>query len=118
MCRTAAVIRTFVIACLLLLCCSIAAQATDAHSSGGARQLKSKVMPEYPELAKRINIKGSVRLELLIKPDGHVRKITVLGGNPVLAQAAVEAVHKWRYAEASAETTTVVKLDFDPGAHK
>lgn len=118
MCRIAAMIRTLLICCLLVVSADVASHAADAHPSDGARQLKSKVMPEYPDLAKRFNIKGTVRLELFIKADGHVRKITVLGGNPVLAQSAVVAVRKWRYAEATAETTMVVKLNFNPGPRK
>ena len=84
------------------------------HPSDAKRQLKNKVMPEYPELAKRVNIKGAVRLEVIVNADGHVKKVKVLGGNPVLAQAAVEAVRKWRYSTADTESTLVVKLDFDP----
>jgi TonB family protein len=91
--------------------------ADATHPSDGKRQLKNKVMPVYPELAKRFNIKGAVRLALVIKPDGHVRQVNVLGGNPVLARAALEAVMKWRYSPADTESTVVVKLDFDPPDH-
>jgi TonB family protein len=78
------------------------------------RALKVKVNPEYPELAKRANLRGSVRLELLVTPEGRVKDVTVLGGNPVLVQAAETAVRKWRYEPAKTESTIVVKLDFDP----
>lgn len=80
------------------------------------RVLKVKVVPEYPELARRVRIKGAVRLQLLVTPEGRVKNVTVLGGSPVLVQAAEEAVRKWRYEPASAESTIVVKLDFDPDA--
>lgn len=114
--RSAAVIRKILVCYLLLVAAAVALQAADAHPTDNKRQLKSKVMPEYPELAKRINMKGAVRLEVLVLPDGHVKKVNVLGGNPVLAQAAVEAVRKWRYSPADSESTVVVKLDFDPAA--
>jgi TonB family protein len=98
---------------------ALGAGATDAtHPSDGKRQLVNKVMPEYPELAKQLNMKGAVRLALVIKPDGHVKKINVLGGNPLLARAAVEAVRKWRYSPADTESTVIVKLDFDPSDKK
>lgn len=93
-----------------------AADAT--HPPDAKRQLVNKVMPEYPELAKQFNMKGAVRLALVIKPDGHVKQVKVLGGNPLLARAAVEAVRKWRYSPAETESTAVVKLDFDPSEHK
>ena len=112
--RIAASIRTISVCGLLVLAAAVALRAADAHPTDNKRQLKTKVMPEYPELAKRVNIKGAVRLEVIVNPDGHVKKVTVLGGNPVLAQAAVAAVRRWRYAPANTESTVLVKLDFDP----
>ena len=112
--RIAAVVRTISICGLLVVAAAVALQAADAHPTDSKRQLKTKVVPEYPELAKRVNIRGAVSLEVLVNPDGHVKKINVLGGNPVLAQAAVDAVKKWRYAPATTESTVIVKLDFDP----
>jgi TonB family protein len=102
--------RIFAACCLLLLAAQISSGAE------ATRQLKTKVIPEYPELARRVNIRGAVRLELQVLPDGHVKEVKVLGGNPVLVQAAVEAVRKWRYSPAPAESIIVVKLDFDPSA--
>jgi TonB family protein len=114
--RIAAMMRTISVCGLLVVAAAVALRAADAHPTDNKRQLKTKVMPEYPELAKRVNIKGAVRLELQVLPDGHVKKVSVLGGNPVLAQAAVEAVRKWRYSPADTESIVVVKLDFDPAA--
>ena len=117
--RIAAAIFTISVFGLLVLPSAMALGTADAtHPSDSKRQLVNKVMPEYPELAKQFNMKGAVRLALVIKPDGHIKKINVLGGNPLLARAAVEAVRKWRYSPADAESTVVVKLDFDPSEHK
>lgn len=117
--RIAAAIVGISVFVLLVLPSAMALGAADAtHPSDGKRQLKSKVMPEYPDLAKEFNIKGAVRLELVIKPDGHVKQVNVLGGNPVLARAAMQAVRKWRYSAADEESTVVVKLDFDPSDKK
>lgn len=103
---------------IIIVCCLLLPASQISFGAEATRQLKTKVVPEYPELARRVNIRGAVRLELLIMPDGHVDKVTVLGGNPVLAQAAVAAVRKWRYSPAPAESTVVVKLDFDPSTTK
>ena len=51
-------------------------------------------------------------MELLVTADGRVKDVKVLGGNPVLVQAAVAAVKKWKYEPASEESTIVVKIDF------
>src|SRR5438270_8032418 len=84
---------------------SLLAQAT-------ARKVKNRVEPVYPELAKRNNISGSARVELLVTPDGRVKDVKVLGGNPVLVQAVMAAVVKWKYEPAAEESTVVIKFDF------
>lgn len=103
-------IRPFALICLLAVFLLSSCQLTLAQSAG--RKIKSKVDPEYPELARKNNISGSVRLELLVTTDGKVKNVKVLGGNPVLVQAAVAAVTKWKYEPASEESTIVAKVDF------
>ncbi|HEY4676686.1 MAG TPA: energy transducer TonB [Candidatus Angelobacter sp.] len=78
------------------------------------RKIKNRVEPVYPELAKRNNISGSARVELLISPDGKVKDVKVLGGNPVLVQAVTAAVVKWKYEPAAEESSVVIKFDFNP----
>ena len=79
-----------------------------------ARKIKVGAQPEYPELARKNNIQGSTRLQIVISQDGTIKDIKVLGGNPVLVQASVEAVKKWKYEPASAESTTIIRFDFKP----
>lgn len=89
------------------------AQATPIAQEN--RKTKFVIQPEYPELAKKNNISGTARVQAVIAADGTVKEVKILGGSPVLAQAAVEAVKKWRYEPASAVTTAVLKFDFKPG---
>lgn len=83
-----------------------------ACAQGAARKIKNRVEPAYPDLARRNNISGSARVELLISQDGRVKDVRVLGGNPVLVQAVVAAVMKWKYEPAAEESTIVIKFDF------
>jgi len=73
-----------------------------------------KVPPDYPELARKNNISGIVRMELLIAADGKVKDVKVLGGNPVLVQAAVTAAMKWKYEPATEESVVIEKVVFNP----
>jgi TonB family protein len=59
--------------------------------------LADRVEPEYPDAARRAHIQGSVTLETLIGANGRVQQVTPVGGNPQLADAAVNAVRQWRY---------------------
>jgi TonB family protein len=79
------------------------------------RKTKFVIQPEYPELAKKNNISGTARVQALIAADGSVKEVKVLGGSPVLAQAAVDAVKKWKYEPGPTTTTAVLKFDFKPG---
>lgn len=83
-------------------------------SAQETRKLKSGNQPGYPDLAKRYKIQGTARLLIVVTPDGSVKEVKVLGGNAVLAQAAVDAVKKWKYEPAPAESTLVLKFDFKP----
>ena len=78
------------------------------------RRAKSKVQPEYPELARRMNITGTVRVQVVVAANGTVKDAKVVGGHPVLAGAALEAVRKWRFEPAPAESTGVVDFKFEP----
>ena len=78
------------------------------------RRAKSKVQPQYPDLARRMNITGSVKVEVVVAPNGTVKDAKVVGGHPVLATAALEAVRKWRFEPASMETSGVVDFKFEP----
>jgi TonB family protein len=81
--------------------------------SEGARKVLSKVTPTYPDLARKTNIHGTVKLGVVIAPDGRVESTRVIGGNPVLIQAAVDAVRKWKYDAGPQRTNEVVELRFD-----
>lgn len=97
------------------LCASLAVlPSVSQEHSARARKTVSRVMPTYPPLAKRLNIKGSVRMEVLIRPDGTVKSSRVLGGNPVLLQSAADAVRKWRFESATEETAEIVMVTFEP----
>jgi TonB family protein len=78
----------------------------------GKRKLKTKVAPTYPELAKRMNVVGKVKIEVIIAPDGHVKSTRALGGHPLLVQACNEAVKEWKFVAAPEETTQVAECDF------
>jgi protein TonB len=82
-----------------------------AGAAEPVRKTISKVQPDYPELAKRMNVYGTVKVEAVIAPNGTVKTIRPLGGHPLLIKAATEALKKWRY-EAGPETTTIVEFRF------
>ena len=97
-----------VAACFLTLSLAGAQTMTDE----GKRRLKSKASPAYPEIARRMNITGKVKIELIIAPDGRVRSARAVGGHPLLVQSCLDTVRDWKYEPASEETTQIVEFEF------
>jgi TonB family protein len=85
------------------------------EETGGARKLISRVEPEYPAILLSNHIGGTVRLKVTIASNGKVEDIELLGGNPILGEASMDAVKKWVYAAGRSQTVKEVSLSFDPG---
>jgi TonB family protein len=94
------------IAAYLILSCSL------VHAVDGDRKILRRVDPEYPEIARRMQIHGVVKLKVWIRADGTVARVEYIGGHPLLAESAVNAVRKWKFEPASAETTMQLELKF------
>ena len=56
-----------------------------------------KVIPAYPEVLKHAGISGTVRVRVLIAPDGTVKDVEARGGGAVFIDAVAKAVKQWRY---------------------
>jgi TonB family protein len=78
------------------------------------RKAKFRVAPAYPDLARRMNITGVVKLEVTVAPNGTVKSAKLIGGHPVLANAALDAIKKWRFETGPDETTGIVDFHFSP----
>jgi len=88
--------------------------AQQAQSEEMVRRAKSKVQPAYPDLARKMNIAGTVKIEVVVAPNGTVKGARVVGGHPVLANAALDAAKKWRFEPAAAESSGVIDFKFEP----
>ncbi|MDT8067209.1 MAG: energy transducer TonB [Terriglobia bacterium] len=98
--------RKFVVVAVVILAMALMrpAQAED-------RKVKTQIEPVYPELAKSMHLTGTVRVEVTVNEQGTVKDTKVVGGNPVLADAAVKAVQKWKF-EPGPQETKLLTFDF------
>src|ERR1700751_5424482 len=92
------------------------ALAQSSSSEEGKRKVKTKVAPVYPELAKRMNVTGRVKIEVIITPAGRVKSTRALGGHPLLVQSCIDAVKEWKFVAAPEESTQVVEFEFSAGS--
>jgi len=84
--------------------------ATSLHAEG--RKVVKKSSPQYPALAARMRVEGTVKLEAEVDASGNVGEVRVVSGHTLLKPAAVECVKKWQYEPGSGKTVEVVAFDF------
>ena len=53
-------------------------------------------------------------MTVVVTANGNVKSVSPVGGNPILVDAAMDAVKQWKYAPSEASDTFEVKLDFVP----
>jgi TonB family protein len=77
-------------------------------------QSSEPVVPQYPELARSARIEGAVKVMVAVAPNGRPTSTKVVGGHPVLAKAAVDAIEKWKWVASPDESTELVEIQFHP----
>ena len=94
---------------LLLVSPTLRSQAGANETS---RKIKVSARPEYSALARQLNLQGTVRVEVLIAPDGKVKKAHVVGGHPVLALDAEKAALLTEFEPGPRESTQILEFPF------
>src|SRR6476646_5329466 len=92
---------------VLALCSMLAFTSTlgiaQQEQSESKRKVVTRIVPAYPDLARRMNVRGTVKLEALVASNGNVKSLQVRGGHPLLTEAAHTAILKWKWEPASHE---------------
>jgi protein TonB len=97
------------------------AASTTARSGPSASDLAGmllqKVLPVYPEQARRQGVQGQVVLKAVIGKDGTVAELRPLQGPQELTAAAIDAVQHWRFRPYElkgkpVEVETDIRLNF------
>jgi TonB family protein len=101
---------------LLLLVISIMSMASSVSlmaQNGEHRIVKKERRPQYPDVARKMNIRGTVKIEVTISPEGKVKGSRVVGGHPMLAEAALQAAAQWEFESGPKATSQVIEFRFD-----
>ncbi len=82
-----------------------------------AANLQESSPPVYPPLAKAAHVQGTVKLQIHIGADGHVKETTLISGHPLLLVAAEEAAMRYVYKPTllngqPVEVLTDVEIEF------
>jgi len=89
----------------------VAAPATAEETA--LRKITKRVAPVYSLVARKARMTGTVKMLALVSPDGTVKSVHVLGGNPLFVPAAEQAVKQWKFEVGPKETTEPVALKFE-----
>jgi TonB family protein len=79
-----------------------------------SRKPKTKVAPVYPDVARRMGVSGTVKLSVVVAANGTVKSSKVIGGHPVLVNAAMDAMRQWKFESAPTESSGIVEFKFQP----
>jgi TonB family protein len=88
------------------------ASAQQLSVEDSKRKVKYRVNPQYSELARRMNLAGKVKIELVIAADGHVKGAHAVGGHPLLVQSCLDVVKDWKFEPGPEETTQILEFEF------
>jgi TonB family protein len=103
-----------ILACAVLVVASAGWVAAQEVTS--SRKVVKSVAAQYPSVLKRRGIGGTVKLRLLVNPNGTVKEVQVLGGNPILSDSASKAVKQWVFVPADKEESIEIAVGFDPNS--
>ena len=87
-----------------------------AQEMSSSRKVVKAVAAQYPSMLKRRGIGGTVKLRVLVNPNGTVKDAQVLGGNPILSDCAVKAVKQWVFVTSEKEESIEISVGFDPNS--
>ena len=103
--------------------CVVGPISTSGHENGtgdgGPRRVHTGVdaparihfvKPAYPRVAILAGVQGDVVVDCVIGPDGKVYEAKIISGNPLLQQAALDAVRQWRYTRPRLNDTPISVL--------
>ena len=103
-----------VVALILSRACIMVPSRTDAQvATESTRKVVNRVVPAYPDMARSMNLRGNVKVEVVVGPSGAVKSVEIKGGHPVLAKSAENAVFKWKWESAARETRELVEIKFN-----
>lgn len=92
--------------CTLLLAVGLSA------SEQALRKILHKEEAAYPDVAAKMALHGTVRIKIWIAPDGSVRRMEYVGGHPLLAESALQAIKNWKFEKAERESTEIIEVKF------
>jgi TonB family protein len=75
-------------------------------------RLLKKVIPAYPEILKKMNVSGTVKVHVTVATDGSVKDVEVKGGNAIFIDSVAAAVRNWKFVASDHQRAADVTVNF------
>jgi TonB family protein len=75
-------------------------------------KLLKKVIPAYPDILKKMNVSGTVRVQVTIAADGSVKDVEARGGNAIFIDSVASAVRSWKFVPGERQRTAEITVSF------
>jgi TonB family protein len=98
---------------IVLLVALILTLGMGAFAQESKRAIKTPAKIVFPELAKRMNVSGAVKVEVVVAPNGTVKSAKAIGGHPLLIDSAVTAAKNTKYEPSAEETKELIVYNFN-----
>lgn len=76
------------------------------------RRVKKTVQPKYPELALKMKVEGTVKVEAVVDSDGTVKNVIVVSGNALLKPTVIDCVRQWQYEPGKDTALVPIEINF------
>ena len=97
-----------------LLAMALGLGVVNLQAQDSGRKVVSSPVPVYPEVAKKLRLIGTVKVQVVIGADGRIKEKNFIGGHPILVNSVEETLKVWKYAPGSGETTMQLEFNFHP----
>jgi len=84
---------------------------TSAFASG-PRKVMVIAPTEYPVLARQMNVEGAVKIEAVVEPNGKIKDAKIIGGHPLLVDAALKSAKKFQFEPTGSESVETITINF------
>jgi TonB family protein len=86
--------------------------ATTAFAAEGGRQVLVIAPSVYPVMARQLHVGGTVRMQAVVSSTGKIKELKVIGGHPLLTEAALDSARKWQFQPSATETVEVIAINY------
>jgi len=102
---------------ILLIFAAMSGSIGEAQSAASSRKVRTRATPVYPELARKLNLVATVKVQVTVSPNGAVQDAKALGGHPLLIAPSLDAARQFRYEPAGETSTMMIEFHFATGGN-